>query len=157
NGSAYEPVAEYRLPERGTDGYPVFVRDRILIKDHATLRCLRIAPDPATPAAPLDGRKLTFLDLQAKANQKLNGDVSVTGNNLATLPRGEQSFAGVRWQIGAGLILLSGKLTSDRPEKVEGIKVGTTCARLHFLHATHWQAPEDTTVGYYVVTYEDKS
>jgi hypothetical protein len=158
SGTAYEPIAEYRVPERGTDGYPVLSGDRILIKDQATLRCFRIAPDPTTPsAAPADGRKLTFLDLQTKADQKLIDDVSVTGNNLATLPRGEQTLAGVRWNIGGRLIQLSGKRTSDRPEKVEGIKVGTICAKLHFLQGTHFQAPDDTTVGYYIVTYEDKS
>src|SRR5262249_38661558 len=31
------------------------------------------------------------------------------------------------------------------------------CSKLHFLHATHYQAPDDTIVGYYTVTYEDKS
>ncbi len=158
SGSTYEPIAEYRVAERGTDGYPVLIGDRILIKDHAALRCWRIALDPATPsAAPADGRKFTFLDLQTKANEKLIDDVSVPGNNLAALPRGEQTLAGVRWHIGAGLIRLSGKLTTDLPAKVEGIKVGATCARLHFLHGTHWQASDDTTVGYYLVTYDDKS
>jgi hypothetical protein len=157
-GMAYEPLAQYRVPERGTDAYPVLVGDRILIKGDTTLRCLRIATDPETPsAAPADGRNLTCLDLQAKANQKLIDDVSRAGNNLAALPTGEQTLAGVRWNIGVGLIQLSGKLTADRPAKVEGIKVGMTLSRLHFLHATHYQAPEDTIVGFYIVTYADKS
>jgi outer membrane protein assembly factor BamB len=158
SGTAYEKIAAYRMPERGTDAYPVLIGDRILIKDHVTLRCLRIAPDPATPsAAPADGRKFIFLDLKARANQQLIDDVSGPGNNLAALPRGEQTIAGVRWQIGAGLIQLSGKLARDRPEKVEGIPVGSRCTRLHFLHATQWQAPDDTTVGHYTVTYDDNS
>src|SRR5262249_44999053 len=42
--------------------------------------------------------------------------------------------------------------------KVEGIKVGTTCRKLHFLHACHYGTPvADTIIGYYTVTYEDKS
>jgi outer membrane protein assembly factor BamB len=43
-GSAYEPIAEYRLAESGTDAYPVLFEDRLLIKDDTTLRCFRIAP-----------------------------------------------------------------------------------------------------------------
>jgi outer membrane protein assembly factor BamB len=157
-GLAYEPLAQYRVPVRGTDAYPVLLGDRILIKGDTTLRCWRIAPDPAAPpAAPGDGRKQTFLDLQGKANQKLIDDVNLPGNNLAALPLGEQTLAGVRCKIGEGLIQLSGKLTTGRPEKVEGIKVGMACARLHFLHATQWQAADDTIVGSYTVTYDDKS
>jgi hypothetical protein len=43
------------------------------------------------------------------------------------------------------------------PEKVEGIKVGTTCRKLHFLHACHNSARPDAIIGYYTVNYEDKS
>src|SRR5262249_21176010 len=147
DGTGYEPIAQYRPAGRGTDAYPVLLGDHILIKDDTTLRCLRIAPDPEVPSAlSADGRKQTFRDLQAKANQKLIDDVNLAGNNLAALPQGEQTLAGVRWTIGTGLIQLSEKLTTDRPEKVEGINVGKTCAKLHFLHATQWQAADGTTV-----------
>jgi outer membrane protein assembly factor BamB len=156
-GSAYEPIAEYRLADSGTDAYPVLVGDRLLIKDDTTLRCYRIAPEPKPTTQPEDGRQQTCLDLQSKANQKLRDDVSVPENNLAALPQGEQTLAGVRWNIGKSLILLSGKETADRPAKVEGIKVGMVCAKLHFLHATHFQAPNDTVVGNYTVNYQDKS
>lgn len=44
-GTAYEPIAEYRLAEHGTDAHPVFLGDRILIKDGTTLRSFRIDSD----------------------------------------------------------------------------------------------------------------
>lgn len=42
SGTNYEPIAEYRVSDSHTDPYPVFLGDRILIKDDTTLRCLRI-------------------------------------------------------------------------------------------------------------------
>jgi outer membrane protein assembly factor BamB len=42
SGTAYEPIAKYRLAERGTDAYPVFRGERILIKDDTILRSFRI-------------------------------------------------------------------------------------------------------------------
>jgi outer membrane protein assembly factor BamB len=158
SGTAYEPIAEYEVADRGTDAHPVFLGDRIVIKDDTTLRCFRIEADPAAGSpAQGNGRKQTALDLQPKANHKLKEDAHRAGNNLAALPTGEQSLAGVTWKIGEKLILLSGKSTTDKPAKVEGIRVGTTFSKLYLLHATHWAAPEDTLVGYYLVNYEDKS
>jgi outer membrane protein assembly factor BamB len=49
SGMAYEPTAAYRVAERGTDAYPVFLGDRILIKDDATLRCFRIGQHAGKP------------------------------------------------------------------------------------------------------------
>jgi outer membrane protein assembly factor BamB len=40
--TAYEPIAEYRVADTNTDAHPVFLGDRILIKDQATLRSFRI-------------------------------------------------------------------------------------------------------------------
>jgi hypothetical protein len=158
NGTAYELITEYRVSDTQTWAHPVFLGDRILIRDQTTLRCFRIEPDPvARPAAQAGGRKQTSLDLQPRANQKLKDEFGRAGNNLAALPTGEQTLAGVKWKLGEGLIRLSGKSATDSPEKVEGISVGMTFSKLHFLHATQWQAPEDTLVGYYTVTYEDKS
>ena len=45
NGKEYEPVAEYRVSDRQTWAYPVFLGDRVLVKDDLTLRSLRIEPD----------------------------------------------------------------------------------------------------------------
>jgi hypothetical protein len=110
-------------------------------------------------AAPrLDGGKWKFLDLQPKTNQKLKDSYGNEGNNLAALPTGEQTFADVKFKIGAGLIQLSGNATAmDRPDKAEGIRVNRKVRRLHFLHATHWGAPDGTVIGYYTVHYADNS
>lgn len=45
SGTAFEPIAKYRVAERGTDAYPVFLGDRILIQDATTLRSFRIEQD----------------------------------------------------------------------------------------------------------------
>jgi outer membrane protein assembly factor BamB len=42
SGTAYEPIAEYRVSDRNTYAHPVFLGDRILIKDDTTLRSFRI-------------------------------------------------------------------------------------------------------------------
>jgi outer membrane protein assembly factor BamB len=42
SGTAYEPIAEYRVADREAWSYPVFLGDRIVIKDDRTLRCYRI-------------------------------------------------------------------------------------------------------------------
>jgi outer membrane protein assembly factor BamB len=42
SGTAYEPVATYRVSDAQTWAHPVFLGDRILIKDDTTLRLLRI-------------------------------------------------------------------------------------------------------------------
>ena len=46
--TAYEPIAEYRVSDRGTVAHPVFLGDRILIKDDVTLRSFRIERDAKT-------------------------------------------------------------------------------------------------------------
>jgi outer membrane protein assembly factor BamB len=41
----YEPIAEYTVSDRQTWAHPVFLGNRILIRDDLTLRSLRIEPD----------------------------------------------------------------------------------------------------------------
>jgi hypothetical protein len=109
------------------------------------------------PLAGAEGRRVAYLDLQPQANQKLKESYGNEGNNLAALPTGEQTFAGVKFKIGPGLIQLSGSETTGKPEKAEGIKVNTTFSRLYLLHATHFGAKDDAIIGYYTVNYDDKS
>ncbi|HZT79861.1 MAG TPA: sigma-70 family RNA polymerase sigma factor [Gemmataceae bacterium] len=45
SGAAFEAIAEYRVSDRGTLAHPVFLGDRILIRDDLTLRSFRIGPD----------------------------------------------------------------------------------------------------------------
>jgi WD40 repeat protein/tRNA A-37 threonylcarbamoyl transferase component Bud32/peroxiredoxin len=102
--------------------------------------------------------KLTFLDLQPKANQKLD-DFGGGGNGLDDLPKGEQTLGGVKWRIGESAIRLGSSNLVDVPLKVEGIQVNRTVARLFILHATQWggvQGVRDgTRIGQYKLHYED--
>jgi hypothetical protein len=111
--------------------------------------CLLVAP-----AGRAQAPKFVYVDLQPQAN----GERAPEGasNTLAALTQGEHTLAGVKFKIGAGLITLSCDPRNE-PGRVEGIKVGTTCRKLHFLHACHGTALPDTIIGYYTVTYEDRS
>jgi outer membrane protein assembly factor BamB len=48
-GKEYEPIAEYQVCDRPTWAHPVFLGDRILVRDDTTLRSLRITPDAGKP------------------------------------------------------------------------------------------------------------
>jgi hypothetical protein len=111
-------------------------------------------------AAPLrtnGERRVTYLDFGSLANQKLKESYGTEGNNLAALPTGEQTFAGVKFKIGPGLIQLRGTDDQNSPEKAEGIKVNSTFSKLYILHACHNSAKDDAIIVYYTVHYEDKS
>jgi hypothetical protein len=123
-----------------------------------------VASAPAADATPL------YIDLQAKANHKLadNFHSGAEGNNLASLPKGEQEFKGVKFKIEDGLIQLGSKLVEDQPDKVEGIKVDAKFTTLNLLHATGYGGgpnqegnpgfvADDTVIGKYVVNYDDKT
>jgi hypothetical protein len=49
SATAYEPIAEYRVSDSPTVAHPVFLGDRILIKDVSTLKSFRIEQDAAKP------------------------------------------------------------------------------------------------------------
>jgi hypothetical protein len=112
----------------------------------------------AVAGAPAPVRLVTHLDLQRVANQKLD-ETFHTGafkdNNLATLPRGKRSFAGVAFTVGGRMIQLGSAKVTGRPARVKGIAVGRKVARLHFLHGTSYEVPAGTEVGYYTVLYSD--
>src|SRR5262249_23260039 len=89
------------------------------------------------PAAPPG--KFTFVDLKPYANQKLTDNFGSgrEGNNLKALRSGGRTFAGVNFKIGEGVVQLGSKLLqAEKPNKVEGIKVGQAGAKTHVLHAT---------------------
>ena len=108
----------------------------------------------AAPVPKEKAREFTCLDLQQEANWQLTEG---EGNNLAALPKKQQIFGGVTFNIGDGLIQLGSSTLADKPEKVEGVKVGMTCRTIHFLHACHRSAKDDAIIGYYTINYEDKS
>jgi hypothetical protein len=99
-----------------------------------------------------------FIDLAPHANAKLaenfHGD-AFAGNNLAKLPTGKQTFAGVKFKVGDACVQLGSNQTKDVPLKVEGIKVGRAVGKLHFLHACGWQGADGQLIGKYVVHYDD--
>ena len=120
-----------------------------------------------TPAA---DKESIPIDLQPKANQKLDENFhneKFEGNKLAGIPKGESLFGDVKFKIEEKLIQLGCKYVQDKPDKVEGIKVGKKFAKLYLLHATGFGAfgsqgdplyiSDGTAIGKYMVKYEDKS
>lgn len=111
-------------------------------------------------AAPVpEGPSFVFVDLKAHINQKMK-EAFHSGNypdNFLTVPTGKQTFDGIKFQIGDGVVQLGGATLAGKPEKVEGIKVAAKCQKLHFIHATGYSAADDTVIAKYVVTYDDKT
>ena len=126
---------------------------RLLLVTNALLFCVVLAA--AAPVPKSDG--MTPLDLQPKANHKLadnfHGDTA--NNNLSSLKAGKHTLEGIKFEVGEKLIQLGSKSVSDKPEKVEGIKVGRAVSKLYFLHATGFRTEEDTVIGKYIVQYDD--
>ena len=107
------------------------------------------------------GAKLIYIDMQPKANQKLTEALhGPEGLDLKELPRGEQELGGVKFRIVDALMQLGSRRMSKRPQRFEGIRVGTTFTRLHILHGTGFAdrgIEEGTEIGRYVVRYEDRT
>jgi peroxiredoxin len=101
--------------------------------------------------------KLTYVDLQPKANQKLTESLErmVRPNNLAELPQGEQTFGGVGFRVGESLIHLGHNRRPAFPRKVEGIPVDRQFARLYIFHGVQWAPRDGTKIADYIVHYED--
>jgi hypothetical protein len=97
------------------------------------------------------------IDLGPYFNQKLKERFHnyLQGNDLAVLPTGKQTFAGVKFTVGDGVVQLGG----GKPDRVEGIKVGVKAVKLQFLHACSFSGdtPLNTPIGKYEVHYEDKT
>jgi WD40 repeat protein len=105
----------------------------------------------------------TCLDLSAHYNAALHEDwhgASWKGQNLAVLPNGLQTFAGVVFDV-RGIIQLAGTgldaATPGFPPQVSDIVVCRRADRLHFLHATGWGSfvSVGTVIGQYQVRYSD--
>ena len=121
-------------------------------------------------AAPAPDAKFTYIDLKDKFNHKLTEKFHQTDtdeNNLAIEP-GKQKLGDIEFKIGDGVIQLGSRMVKDDPERVEGIKVGQKFLKLHIIHAcgygggpniegTTAHVADDTTIGEYKVTYDDKS
>jgi hypothetical protein len=69
-----------------------------------------------------------------------------------------QTFEEVPFKIAEGMLQLGGiNLKEPKPDKLEGIKVDRAFAKLYLLHATFYEAPDDTQIAEYRLRYEDGS
>jgi hypothetical protein len=117
----------------------------------------------AVGAVPAPPGKFAFVSLEQQGNQKLKDDFGsgTQGNDLAALKKGPCTCAGVNFQIGEKAIQLGSKLLkTERPNKVEGIKVEQKFAKLHILHSTEYGEggdviKEGTAIAEYKVHYDD--
>jgi hypothetical protein len=106
--------------------------------------------------------KLTFVDLQPKANHKLAEDLHESeGNNLANVPQGEQQMGEARFRIGEKMVHLRGEHAAEMPQSVE-IPVNASGDRIHILHSTGYgegdpEMADGTEIGAYVIHYADQS
>src|SRR5262249_43888673 len=93
------------------------------------LTCCLLGTTAATPA----GKEPRFVNIQPQANERLDANLGrgAIGNNLAALPRGEQTFEGVKFKVEDRFILLNSQLSREKKtDKVLGIEVGGTFAKL---------------------------
>ncbi|HWX19987.1 MAG TPA: hypothetical protein VN578_08790 [Candidatus Binatia bacterium] len=98
-----------------------------------------------------------LLDLTAFYNAMLTESWhGSTGNNLAELPAGLQTFAGVPFDV-RGIVQLRSKSGSSTnfPPELKGIHVEQKCRRLHFLHAAGFGAvaEEGNQIGSYIIHF----
>jgi len=102
--------------------------------------------------------KLSYIDLGPKANQKLAVGVfdDRLENHLAELPKGEQTFGGVKFQIGDSFLHLGSRAALHKPQEVKGIPVNRDFLSLYILHGTQVASvPDHTLIGKYQVNYND--
>ncbi|HWV99830.1 MAG TPA: hypothetical protein VNZ64_09085 [Candidatus Acidoferrum sp.] len=101
-----------------------------------------------------------LLDLTAFYNAMLTETWHARGgaaaNDLATLPTGLQTFAGIEFDV-RGIIQLKSKSDSlaKYPGEIKGIPVGQKCQHLYFLHSAGVGkvADEGKQIGAYVIHY----
>ena len=101
-----------------------------------------------------------FIKLKEHTNVKLVDNLHSAerpNNNLKDLKPGKQKLGAVTYEIGDGILQLGSKLVLEKPEKFEGIKIGRTANKLHFLQGAGFSTADDTVVGKYAVHYTDKS
>jgi hypothetical protein len=134
------------------------------------LLALTVLAVAVTPIRAADDAKFQTVDLQPYATQKRDDGLGsgIEGNNLANVPGGLQTFGGIVFTVGDGIIHLGSNIVERHPDKVEGIKVNAKCSKLHVLHATCFgggpNKPGDpfyikdgTPIGQYMIRYSDGS
>ncbi len=99
-----------------------------------------------------------YIDLSKSINHQMAERFGrFEGNTLENLPRGVRKMGGVSFKIADGVLMLGGKHRTDRPKKIENIKIQRTCRQIHFLHAVQYGSgiKDKTKIGEYVVHYSD--
>jgi RNA polymerase sigma factor (sigma-70 family) len=115
------------------------------------------APRPVAKATEPRDPNVAFLDLQPLGTDGLVDGPGGSGNDLGTLPLGEQKLEDLWFNVGELMIHLQGQNERDMPEKVEGIKINSAFKSLYLLHATQQAVASGTEIGAYVVNYADGS
>jgi WD40 repeat protein/serine/threonine protein kinase len=108
------------------------------------------ARDPAATARQLD--------LTPHFNIPLDSALAGSDTrNIGGMPRGLTTLDGVRWDVRGVIALAKRALPGNRPYplRVERIPVGQRAARLHFLQACVWKAPDGARLGSHVLRYAD--
>ena len=110
---------------------------------------------PIPKSAPKDSISLKD-QINVKLDENLHSE-AYANNNLKALKSGSQKLEGITYEIGEGVVQLGSSNVKEKPEKVEGIKVGRTAAKLQFLQGTGYSGTDGAVIGKYVVHYADKS
>lgn len=111
-----------------------------------------------TPREPFHANgRLVQLDLKTKINWAKNESIDLGGNDLGDMPMGEQSFAGIKFNVQGGAILLGGRPNppSGRPLEVAGIKVGAKFKRLYAFQTSQYSIGSKVEIGGYRLRYDD--
>jgi hypothetical protein len=110
------------------------------------------------------GPRFHFVDLQPQANHTLADRFGrIEGNNLASLPTGEQTFAEVKFDVADRILFLdSPRLLEHKANKIEGVAIGRLAHKLRFLHGTVFgnsnpAISDDKPIAEYTVHYDDGS
>ncbi len=116
----------------------------------------RTAPAPQFLPRDPNARK-ELIDLTDFYNAKFTDSWhGGTGNDLAALPTGLQSFAGVEFDV-RGIVQLGGRDRSATrfPPEIKGIQVHQKCQRLHFLHSAGFGkiADEGKQIGSFIAHF----
>ena len=125
----------------------------------ALLGALALAlPATAAPVPKDDAGEAVSLKehINVKMSENLHSD-RFPDNNLKELKAGKQKLGAVTYDIGEGVLQLGSAEVKGKPAKIEGIKVGRTAAKLHFLQGAGYSGEDGKAVGKYVVHYADKT
>ena len=133
------------------------------------------ATPPSQPSLPALGSAyrpdgpLSCLDLKNAANLWAGMPLppSVKGGNggkdvdVINLPRGEQTYCGVKFQLLGGVLQLGGGASPIFPSKISSIRVNQRFSKLYILQGTRLAGAglvaDGTPIGEYRVHYGDKS